>query len=201
MRARLPLLLLAFLAGACRAPEAALKDECPCAASSDPRNAGAVIVRWRVEDARVGRLFGRGQCCCAPQEIDPASPAAGACLASGPQCPESPAWLIDQVRLRVRPLSDGAGVGGAGTQCFISSPCSAAELATDFCLGAGDYELQLVAAVASLGPATGAETIFMASGGQARSAPAVRRTVRPGQTVNLDAVLLGVNEPPPAPDM
>jgi hypothetical protein len=101
----------------------------------------------------------------------------------------------------VRPLSPGAGVGGSGAACFISSPCSAAELATDFCLSPGDYELQLVAAVASLGPATGPETIFMSSGAQARSPAAVRRTVRPGQTVNLDAVLFGVNEPPPAPDM
>ena len=183
---------------ACRTPPPAPENDCRCRDNVDVRNAGAVVVRWRIEDARVGRLFGRGQCCCAPQDLVPGSPAAEACNMAGQACPETPAWLISQVLLSVRPLGDTVGVGGLRTPCVIPATCSDAELTTDFCLSAGDYELQLLAPRATL-DTTGPEARFVFSGGQAQTAPAVRRTLRPGQIVNLDAVLLGVNEPPPAP--
>ncbi|MCS6911940.1 MAG: hypothetical protein RMK29_10485 [Myxococcales bacterium] len=191
MRLAAVLLLLA-----CAAPGEPPPDECPCAQVADARTGGAVVVRWRVQDARVGRLFARSQCCCAPEELDPASEAARQCPDSGSRCPDAPAWLIEQVRLRVVPLGPGAGVGGRTGPCFISAPCIDAELTTDFCLAAGEYELQLVAPVARLWQPGGASLArFVFDGLQARSPPAMRRRVVPGHIVNLDAIVLGVNEP------
>lgn len=187
---------------ACRAATSPPPNDCRCGESADVKSAGAVVVRWRVLDTRVGRLFGRGQCCCAPEDLDPASPAARSCFASGQACPASPGWLIDEVRLSVRPLTAGAGVGGRSEPCLIPATCNDAELTTDFCLTAGDYELQLQAPRGALDASGGAAAArFVFSGDQAQTAPAVRRTVRPGEIVNLDAVLLGVNEPDPAPDL
>jgi hypothetical protein len=147
-----------------------LSDQCPCDEHNDPRTGGSVVVRWRLSDA-TGRLFGRGVC-----------------------CSDTPPWLVRSVRLVVIPQSSGAGIGGSARSCIIPAGCGEAELATAFCLKAGDYDLQLQAAVGVLESTRDGQVCqgFAFGKAYAHTPPAVRRTVLPGQVVNLDAILLRI---------
>lgn len=154
---------------------------------------GAVVVRWRIQDLQNGRLFPRGQCCCA-QSL-PGGAAADACARIGQvglDCPPTAAWYIDRVQL--------TAVSSQGQRYCFSTACPEAELTTEFCLPAAtgataglDYDLQLTAWVRRpVGTGGGVE---LGAPTPAISPPAVRRRVQPGQIVNLDAVVLGVNPP------
>lgn len=153
---------------------------------------GAVVVRWRVADVALGRLLARGQCCCNP-EPQPVGLAAMQCNLKGNDCLASPAWLLRSVKLRVS-RADAPSVG-----CTFTARCADGELTTPACLLAGEYDLQLVADVegflgsVSGGPVDSSE--FRCLDRPALTPPAVRRRVRPGQTVNLDGIVLGVNAP------
>lgn len=160
-------------------------------------NGGAVVVRWRVVDNPSGRLFPRGQCCCAPTDISGA--ARDECLgvggALGSQCPDSPGWLVRTVKLRIRRLGESGVVildGGAVDDYSIEALCTGAELTTAFCLPPGAYELSLTAEAQRLssgawGPAATSQEARVVT------PAAVRRNVQPGQIVNLDVVVMGVN--------
>lgn len=171
-------------------------------------NGGAVVVRWRVVDNPSGRLFPRGQCCCAPTDVSGA--ARDECLgvggALGSQCPDSPGWLVRSVKLRIRRLGESGVVidnrgadaalaipdGGAVDDYSIDAECTGAELTTAFCLPPGAYELSLTATAERLsggawGPAATSQEARVVT------PAAVRRNVQPGQIVNLDVVVLGVN--------
>ncbi len=171
--------------------------------------------------------------------------APGLACACSATCPDSPPWLIRDVGLVVTPVGAGARVAGGTAPLTISAPCEDAELTTDFCLGAGEYDLQLVATAyrclppAAMGDAScsrladtrqdGAVVVRWrvldaqvgqvfgrtqchcpaslpppcaagdAQGAPALTPPAVRRVVKAGQIVNLDAVIIQVNTPPLAP--
>jgi hypothetical protein len=149
----------------------------------DDRERGSVVVRWRVMDGLVGRLFDRGLCECARED-------------SG--CPDAPAWQIRQVGLSIAPVAGtGAEVGGSAAPLTVLTGCAEAELNTDFCLAEGDYDLRLTAAAYTQDSA-GAYSVPVPT----RTPAAVRRRARGGQIINLDAVIITVNIPPvvPAPD-
>lgn len=165
------------------------QDKCDC---QDNRDRGGVVVRWRIADANVGRLLDRGVCCCNP-DPDPSSFLRQQCSRTGnnPACPEAPAWLVRNVQLHIRSVS--VPEGAPRFDCKITAPCSDGELTTQYCLPEGTYDLQLQADI---------ETIsrqydqFVCSNTQTLAPPVVRRTVRAGQAVNLDGIVLGVNAPP-----
>jgi hypothetical protein len=150
--------------------------------------AGAVVVRWRIADAAVGRLLSRGQCCCNPG------------LESGPlareqcaddRCLDSPAWMVRNVKLKV------SRAGTPHLSCTFTARCSDGELTTPACLLPGEYDLQLTADVDGfLSPGTNLppdRSEYQCLNRPAVTPPAVRRQVKAGQTVNLDGIVLGVN--------
>lgn len=187
---RYGLLLLGLLlieAGGCAAPGPLATGECDCQSGAQT---GAVVVRWRVLDEHTGRLFSRGQCCCSQGDTPLPAAAARQCDHMGSDCPVSPAWLIRDVRLNIAPVS-GARVCGqrcSAAPCYIRAECIDAELTTGFCLAEGSYDLQLSADVYYLG----GDQAFSRQA-QALYPPAVRRIVRAGEIVNLDALVLTVN--------
>lgn len=159
----------------------------------DPSSSGtgAVVVRWRVADVALGRLLGRGQCCCNPDFL-PGGLAREQCSSSGAACLDSPAWLLRNVQLRVTRADAPA------ESCTFSAACADGELTTPPCLLAGEYDLQLVGDVEGfVSPAPNQpldRTEFRClERPAALTPPAVRRHVRTGQTVNLDGIVLGVN--------
>ncbi len=158
------------------------KESSPC---EDGRGRGAVVVRWRMADLRLGRLLGRGLCCCNPSPsrdgIDRAQ-----CDQTGSSCLDSPAWLVQRVNLTLartdKPITYSWDI-----------PCTEGEFTTPYCVEPGLYDLQLSADVnilASDGPAQ-----FICGDKKAVSPPAVRRKIIEGQATNLDAVVLGINPP------
>lgn len=165
------------------------QNKCDC---QDNRARGGVVVRWRIADANVGRLLDRGVCCCNP-DPDPSGFLRQQCDRTGnnPACPEAPAWLVRNVQLHIRSVSLTEDV--QSIDCIITAPCLDGELTTQYCLPEGTYDLQLYADI---------ETIskqyeqFVCSKTQTLSPPVVRRTVKAGQAVNLDGIVLGVNAPP-----
>ena len=163
-------------------PQTARSCEC-----NGDRDRGAVVVRWRVNDAQVGRLRPRGECCCNP-DPDPISPKARAqCGTFGSDCLDSPAWLIRNVQLRITSLDKSF-------DCVVTAPCSNGELTTEYCLAPGAYDLQLYADVEKLDTTRPkAEQEFVCAQRPAASPPAVRRMVQPGRAVNLDGIVLSVN--------
>lgn len=185
-RKTVPILLL--VAG-CTAPGEGRDDCAAYASTANPREHGAVVVRWRVLDDRTGRLFGRSQCCCAPMVIDGVS-----CLTSS-ECPLSPAWQVPEVALLVTPAGPGALAAGKTTELRIPAPCAEAELTTDFCMTEGTYDLELVATAYALRTAA-VDTPRFDIPAIVRTPPAVRRQIRHGQIVNLDAAVIVVNVPP-----
>ena len=159
-------------------------DICECEGGSDR---GAVVVRWRVSDAQVGRLLSRGECCCLPNDVPPAALAKQQCEVSGSRCPQSPAWLVRLIQLRITPVE------GGGKPCVVVRPCTDAELTTQYCLAPGLYDLQVTADVDVFDESCGQ---FVCANRPALAPPSVRRRVVAGQTVNLDGIVLGVNAPP-----
>lgn len=162
----------------------AASEEARCRMARDERDRGSVVVRWRVMDGQVGRLFDRGLCGCAPESTG---------------CPDAPAWQIRQVGLSIAPVSStGAEVGGSAAPLTILAGCTEAELNTDFCLAEGDYDLRLTAA-AYTRDREGEYTVPT----QTRTPGALRRRAKGGQIINLDAVIITVNIPDvtPPPDL
>lgn len=178
-------------ANLCVAPSTACEDV-PSICDPGSSDTGAVVVRWRVADVALGRLLARGQCCCNP-EPQPVGLAAMQCNLKGNDCLASPAWLLRNVQLRV------SRADAPSQTCTFTTRCTDGELTTPACIKAGEYDLQLVADVegfpvpAGGGPADNSE--FRCLQQPALTPPAVRRHVRPGQTVNLDGIVLGVNAP------
>lgn len=162
--------------------------QCEC---KDNRDRGGVVVRWRIADASIGQLLSRGQCCCNP---DPTATGLLAQQCSDPQpgsCLDAPAWLVRNVQLHIRSVAMN-GTRPA-VDCTITAPCLDGELTTQYCLEAGAYDLQLRADIEIVSKQYNQ---FVCSNTQTLSPPIVRRTVRPGQAVNLDGIVLGVNAPP-----
>jgi hypothetical protein len=154
-------------------------------------NTGAVVVRWRIADAALGRLLTRGQCCCNP-DPNPGPLAREQCPTTiGDACLESPAWMVRDVKLKV------SRAGAPEEWCTFTAGCADGELTTPACLVPGEYDLQLIADVEGfLAPAPGQpvdRSEFQCLNRPALTPPAVRRPVRAGQTVNLDGIVLGVN--------
>ncbi|MFO0573038.1 MAG: hypothetical protein U1A78_03490 [Polyangia bacterium] len=175
----------------CLDPSTACADV-PAICDPGSSDTGAVVVRWRVADVALGRLLVRGQCCCNP-DPQPVGLAAMQCNLQGNDCLASPAWLVRNVQLRVSRADTPAQT------CTFTARCADGELTTPACLKAGEYDLQLVADVEGFPvPASGGmpdTSEFRCLQQPARTPPAVRRRVRPGQTVNLDGIVLGVNAP------
>ena len=161
---------------------------CDC---QDDAGRGGVVVRWRIADASIGQLLDRGECCCnrdpAPRGLLPQQ-----CDRNGNTCLDAPAWLVRNVQLHIKsvPLMDSMP---SAVDCTITAPCQDGELTTHYCLEAGTYDLQLRADIEVVSPA---DAQFVCSNTRTLSPPAVRRTVKPGQAVNLDGIVLGVNAPP-----
>lgn len=185
-----------LLAGCQEQPTGALLCKDPpglCDCADNPAR-GGVVVRWRIADASVGQLRDRGQCCCNPN-TSPSDVIGQQCPNKGSDCLDSPAWLIRNVRLHI------ASVSPAGTppavNCTIIAACADGELTTNYCLEPGLYDLQLTADIDVL--AGDKADQFSCSGRQTISPPVVRRSVKAGQAVNLDGIVLGVNAPPLSP--
>lgn len=175
----------------CKEPE-----ECPCEPGG--RDHGAVVVRWRLADLRVGRLLTRGDCCCNPDPA-PSETLRGQCSSFGSQCLDSPAWLVRKVQLVISPPPQTPeGAPRTQTSCVITAPCTDGELTTPYCFVPGEYDLQLRADIETL-PLTdmGQATEFMCpdnlSERQAVTPAALRREVKGGQALNLDGIVLGIN--------
>ncbi|MBL9041230.1 MAG: hypothetical protein JNM83_06505 [Myxococcales bacterium] len=151
----------------------------------DGRGLGAVVVRWRLADFTLGRLLSRGICCCNPNPsrdgIDRQQ-----CSNIGSSCLDSPAWLVQRVRLTLR-----STVGKLVYSWDV--PCTEGEYTTLYCIVPGTYDMQLTADVNTL--AAVATMGFQCANRQATSPPSMRRTVVGGQATNLDAVVLGINAP------
>jgi hypothetical protein len=160
---------------------------CDC---QDDRDRGAVVVRWRIADASIGQLLDRGQCCCDP---DPAlsSTEQQQCVNNNPQC--LTAWLVRNVHLHIKSVATASPTPATPVDCTIVAPCTDAELTTQSCLEEGVYDLQLTADIEVVDRD---REQFVCSQTLTISPPTVRRTVKPGQTVNLDGIVLGVNAPP-----
>ncbi len=172
--------------GSMLCPEPSSKCEC-----QDNRDRGGVVVRWRIADASIGQLLGRGQCCCNP---DPNASGLLAQQCSEPppgNCLDAPAWLVRNVQLHIRSVpKDG---NPPAVDCTITAPCLDGELTTQYCLEEGAYDLQLRADIEVISKQFNQ---FVCSNTQTLSPPIVRRTVKAGQAVNLDGIVLGVNAPP-----
>lgn len=165
------------------------QDKCSCQDNSDR---GGVVVRWRIADATVGRLLDRGVCCCNP-DPEPSSFLRQQCgrVGNDPACPDAPAWLVRNVQLHIRSVS--LPPGADPIDCTITAPCSDGELTTQYCLPAGTYDLQLRGDIETISKQY---SQYVCSYTQTLSPPVVRRTVKAGQAVNLDGIVLGVNAPP-----
>lgn len=108
------------------------------------------------------------------------------CSNIGSSCLDSPAWLVQRVRLTLR-STDSKRVYSWDV------PCTEGEYTTLYCIVPGTYDMQLTADVNTLGAV--ATTGFQCANRQATSPPSMRRTVVGGQATNLDAVVLGINAP------
>jgi hypothetical protein len=189
MRLLGPLLVGAGLFAGCVEPpmgELLCKDPpglCEC--TDDPAR-GGVVVRWRIADASVGQLLDRGQCCCNP---DPTAHDLLKQQCANNDCLDAPAWLVRNVRLHIKSVSTNL----PPVDCTITAPCVDGELTTKYCLAEGTYDLQLSADIDIV---NAANNQFACSGRHTLSPPVVRRSVKPGQAVNLDGIVLGVNAPP-----
>jgi hypothetical protein len=166
----------------------------PCACSSAERDPsrGSVVVRWRLADAQVGTVLPRATCCCV-SAAQPLSPQAGQqCPNFGSKCPDTPAWLVRNVQLRIESVSGSFG------PCVVSSPCNTGELTTEYCLPEGDYDLRLSADIEVYDPGC---REFVCSGKQTVSPATFRRRIYAGRSTSLDGVILGINPPAlfPAP--
>jgi hypothetical protein len=165
---------------------------CDC---QDDRDRGAVVVRWRIADASIGQLLDRGQCCCnadtAPTELLQQQ-----CVNNGSACIQSPAWLVRNVQLHIKSVPTADMPSPTPVDCTIIAPCTDGELTTQSCLEEGVFDLQLTADIDVDSKALGQ---FVCSNTLTVSPPTVRRTVKAGQTVNLDGIVLGVNPPPVGP--
>lgn len=161
---------------------------CDC---QDSRDRGAVVVRWRIADASIGQLLDRGQCCCNP-DPSPSVTLQQQCMNNGGKCIKSPAWLVRNVQLHIKSVSTASPAPSTPVDCTIIAPCEDAELTTQSCLEEGEYDLQLTADIEVVNRDADQ---FVCSHTETVSPPVVRRTVKPGQTVNLDGVVLGVNPP------
>lgn len=187
----LPLLIGAgLLAGCVQQPMGTMlcadpQDKCTC---QDNRDRGGVVVRWRIADATVGRLLDRGTCCCNPDATASGLLRQQCGNVGGSQCPDSPAWLVRNVQLHIRSVDAPEPVN-----CTITAPCSDGELTTQYCLLAGTYDLQLQADIETISKQY---SQYTCSNTQTLSPPTVRRSVKAGQAVNLDGIVLGVNAPP-----
>lgn len=184
---------LALLGGCTQPPTSALfcpgpPSLCDC---QDSRDRGAVVVRWRIADASIGKLLDRGQCCCNPSTM-PSETEQQQCMNNGGNCVMSPAWLVRNVQLHIKSVSTDPPTLSTPVDCTIIAPCEDAELTTQSCLEEGVYDLQLTADIEVV-PKEGGQ--FVCSHTETVSPPVVRRTVKPGQTVNLDGVVLGINPP------
>lgn len=167
------------------------QNRCDCQGGGDASR-GAVVVRWRLADAQIGRLLPRGECCCIPDAQAVAGLAGQQCTNFGSRCPDSPAWLVRNVQLKITALDGGFG------PCVITAPCSSAELSTEYCLPEGEYELQLNADIEVLDRSC---REFACSGSKTAAPAVFRRTITAGRATSLDGVVLGVNPPalPAAP--
>ncbi len=157
----------------------------PSEECQDGRGLGAVVVRWRMADLRLGRLLGRGLCCCNPSPsrdgIDRAQ-----CDQTGSSCVDSPAWLVQRVNLTLKSPD-------TGTTYSWDIPCTEGEFTTPYCVKPGLYDMQLTADVNVL--AVDGSERFVCGDKRAVTPPAVRREIIEGQATNLDAVVLGINAP------
>lgn len=155
---------------------------CNCEGAADR---GAVVVRWRLADTQAGKLYGRSECCCIPDAAPPSLVAGQQCKSTGSRCAQSPAWLVRLIQLHITSVE-------TGQSCVLSTPCTAAELSTDYCLPPGLYDLQVTADVDVYDSSC---QQFVCGNRPAISPPSVRRRIIAGQTVNLEGVVLGVNPP------
>ncbi|HNF96832.1 MAG TPA: hypothetical protein PKI49_06495 [Pseudomonadota bacterium] len=157
----------------------------PTVDCQDGRGLGAVVVRWRMADLQLGRLLGRGLCCCNPSPsrdgIDRAQ-----CDQIGSSCLDSPAWLVEHVNLTLHRSDDD-------TEYSWDIPCSEGEFTTPYCIRPGLYDMKLTADINKL--ADDGSSRFLCAQKKAVSPPAVRRAIVEGQATNLDAVVLGINAP------
>jgi hypothetical protein len=149
------------------------------------RGLGAVVVRWRLADYRLGRLLSRGLCCCNPSPsrdgID-----RDQCSNTGSSCLDSPAWLVQRVRLTLHNTD--------GSRFYAwDVTCTEGEYTTPYCIFPDTYDMQLTADVNTL--AEDLPTRFVCSSRPVTTPPATRRVVVGGQATNLDAVVLGINAP------
>lgn len=160
----------------------------PCACSQAERDPsrGAVVVRWRLADAKVGTVLPRRACCCISDGQPLSDKAAQQCPNFGSKCPDTPAWLVRNVQLSISEISGRFG------SCVISAPCSTGELTTEYCLPEGDYDLRLTADIEIYD--SGCRE-FVCSGKQTVSPATFRRHITAGRATSLDGVVLGVNAP------
>lgn len=160
----------------------------PCACGVEQRDPsrGAVVVRWRLADAKVGTVLPRRACCCVSDGQPLSDKAAQQCPNFGSKCPDTPAWLVRNVQLSITEIN-----GNFGT-CTISQPCSTGELTTEYCLPEGEYDLKLTADIEIYD--SGCRE-FVCSGKQTVSPATFRRKITAGRATSLDGVVLGVNAP------
>lgn len=181
--------LVGSLQSACVSPPAGAllcadpSDVCAC----DDDSGGAVIVRWRLADSKVGTLLPRGGCCCMPELTPPSELAKAQCSEFGSRCPDSPAWLVRTVQLRV------TRTDGTTKSCVFAAPCHDGELSTRYCIPPGEYDLQLVA---NLDTYDASCQQFACAGTRVVTPPSQRRLIEAGRATNLQAIVLAVNAPP-----
>ena len=161
------------------------KQQCDC---QDNRDRGGVVVRWRIADAAIGRLLDRGMCCCNPDPSTSSLIRQQCGNIGSSQCADSPGWLVRNVQLHIRSVD-----ADEPRDCTVIAPCTDGELTTQYCFPPGVYDLQLRADIETVSKQF---SQFICSNTQTLSPPTVRRTIKAGQAVNLDGIVLGVNAPP-----
>ena len=166
----------------CPAPS----NSCACTRAERDPSRGAVVVRWRLADAKVGTVLPRSTCCCV-SAAQPLSPQAGQqCPNFGSKCPDTPAWLVRNVQLEIQSTTGSFG------PCVVSSPCNTGELTTEYCLPEGDYDLRVTADIEIYDDSC---REFVCSHKQTVSPATFRRHIYAGRSTSLDGVILGINPP------